>query len=363
MQSHVGTAAEKESRRRMRKILECVPNFSEGRNRDKIERITSVIKTVDGVRLLHVDSGEDTNRTVVTMAGSPEQVVEAAFLMIQTASEQIDMRQQSGVHPRMGATDVCPLIPVSGILLEECVSLAIKLGERVGEELGIPVYLYGKAARTPERMDLPDIRRGGYESLPRKLQDPTFSPDFGPIRFNAKSGATAVGVREFMLAYNINLKTKDAETARLIAGQIRESGQVVRYRGGRIVRNGSGQAVRRPGKLKFCQADGWVIETYGHAQVTMNLHNYKVTGMHTAYEAVKEEADKHGTRVTGSELIGMVPLEALLDAGRYYLQKEGQAPDLSEPEIVNKAIESLGLNDTAPFLPGERVLEYVLGAG
>ncbi len=344
----------------MEQIVECVPNFSEGRDKGIIDQITGMIRQVEGVTLLDVDPGADTNRTVVTFVGSPEGVLEAAFQAVKKASELIDMTKHHGAHPRMGATDVCPLIPVSGITDEECIQLAKRLGERIGMELSIPVYLYGKAAVKPGRGRLPDIREGEYEALPEKMKDSSFKPDFGPAKFNPKSGATAVGVRDFMLAYNINLNTKDRGLAREIALNIRESGRVQRDKAGQIVRDRSGEAVKVPGKLKFCQAGGWVIEEYGYAQVTMNLHNYKVTGFHTAFETVRKEAARLGLRVTGSELIGLTPKQALLDAGIYYLKKQEKNIGIPEKEIIHTAILSLGLNDTTPFHPEEKIIEYAI---
>ena len=344
----------------MDKIIECVPNFSEGRDKSIINQITNEISAVDGAKLLNVDPGADTNRTVVTFVGSPEAVVEAAFQAVKKAAELIDMSKHSGAHPRMGATDVCPFIPVAGTTIEECIRLAEQLGERSGESLKIPGYLYGKAAKKPERENLPDIRKGEYEALPEKLKDPDFAPDFGPAEFNAKSGAIVVGVRDFMLAYNINLNTKDRSLAHDIALDLRESGRAKRDKNGEIIRDADGKAIKVPGKLKFMQGAGWIIEEYGYAQVTMNLHNYHVTGLHTAFEAVRGEAAKRGLRVTGSELIGLTPKEALLDAGKFYLRQQGKHIGLAERDIIHIAILSLGLNDTSPFDPNERIIEYAM---
>ena len=344
----------------MPKLVECVPNFSEGRDMDVINKISQAIKSVDGVKLLDVDPGADTNRTVVTFVGSPEAAVEAAFLAIQSAAELIDMSKHTGAHPRMGATDVCPFIPVSDMSVDGCIALATQLGERVGEELGIPVYLYGKAARRPEREKLPDIRKGEYEALPEKLKDPEFQPDFGPATFNKRAGATVVGVRDFMLAYNVNLNTRDRSLAHDIALELRESGRAKRDKTGEIIRHPDGSAVKIPGKLEFVQGAGWYLDEYGYAQVSMNLHNLQVTGIHTAFEAVREEAAKRGLRVTGSELIGLTPKQALLDAGIFYLHKQGKHSGVPEHEIIHTAILSLGLNDTTPFDPQERVIEYAI---
>jgi len=343
----------------MEKIIECVPNFSEGRNMDIINKITDEIKSVEGAVLLDVDPGKDTNRTVVTFVGTPDIVVEAAFRAVKRASELIDMSTHKGSHPRMGATDVCPLIPVSGITKEECVKYAQKLAERIGT-LGIPVYLYAHAAVRPERKKLPDIRKGEYEALSEKMKDPDFAPDAGSAEFNSKSGATAVGVRDFMLAYNINLNTKEKKFARKIGMNIREKGRAKRDKRGKIIRDENGKSIIIPGKLKYCQAAGWYIEEYGYAQVTMNLHNYSVTGLHTAFDTVCEEAAKFGLRVTGSELVGLLPKKALLDAGKHYLSKQGRNTGIPEKEIIHMGIISLGLNDTTPFDPEKRIIEYCI---
>jgi len=344
----------------MDKIIGCVPNFSEGRNTEVINQITSAITSVDGVRLLDVDPGKDTNRTVVTFVGYPEDVIEAAVNAVKEASLLIDMSKHKGAHPRMGATDVCPLIPVSGITKKECVRYAEILAKRVGEELGIPVYLYGNAATRPERIKLPDIREGEYEALPEKLKKPEFEPDFGPTLFNPSAGATAIGVRDFMLAYNVNLNTRDTKLAREIALNIRESGRVKRDENGTILRDENGKAIKVPGKLKFCQAAGWYIDEYGYTQVTMNLHNFRVTGLHTAFETVCDEATRLGLRVTGSELVGLLPKQALIDAGEYYLRKQGKAVGVPEESLIHTAILSLGLNDTTPFNPDEKIVEYAI---
>ncbi len=344
----------------MDQIVECVPNFSEGNNTQVIKQITGEITSSEGVCLLDVDPGKDTNRTVVTFVGEPEDVVEAAFKAIKKASEVIDMTVHEGAHPRMGATDVCPLIPVSGITREECITWAKRLAKKVGNELGIPVYLYGDAATRPERERLPDIREGEYEALPEKLQNPDFKPDEGPAVFNPSAGATAIGVRDFMLAYNVNINTKDVSHAKEIAGKIRESGVVLRDDEGAVIRNKEGKAVRLPGKLQYCQAGGWYIEEYGYAQVTMNLHNYKVTGLHTAYDAVCEEADRFGLWVTGSELVGVIPKQALIDAGKHYLEKQEKRTDVSEETIIQTAIKFLGLSDTNAFKPDEKIIEYAI---
>jgi glutamate formiminotransferase / formiminotetrahydrofolate cyclodeaminase len=344
----------------MQQLVECVPNFSEGRDMEIIEKITNEIKSVSGVKLLNVDPGADTNRTVVTFVGPPDGVLDAAFLCIKKAAELIDMSQHSGAHPRMGATDVCPFIPVANISIEECVELANRLGERLGTELDFPIYLYSNAAKKPERKKLPDIRKGEYEALQEKLKDPEFAPDFGEAIFNSRSGATVVGVRDFMLAYNVNLNTRDRSLAHDIALNLRESGRAKRDKNGDIVRHPDGKAIKVPGKLKFMQGGGWYMEEYGYAQVTMNLHNLNVTGLHTAFEAVRDEASELGLRVTGSELIGMAPMQAFTDAGEYYLQKQGKHIGVSNKEKIHTAIISLGLNDTSSFDPQERVVEYAI---
>ena len=344
----------------MQKIMECVPNFSEGRDASVISQITSEIGSVEGVKLLDVSSGKDTHRTVVTFAGSPDAAAEAAFRAIRRAGQLINMAVHHGAHPRMGATDVCPFIPVSGITMEECVEHAKRLAARVGEELGIPVYLYGMAATRPDRRRLPDIRTGEYEALAEKMTRPDFQPDYGPAEFNPSAGATVVGVRDFMLAYNVNLNTRDAKLAKEIAMTLRESGKAKRDRKGEIVRDEGGNAVQIPGKLAFCQAGGWFMDTFGYAQVTMNLHNYRVTGLHTAFEAVCEEAAGLGLRVTGSELIGLAPLQAVLDAGEHFLRKQGKNVGIPEADVVRTAIHSLGLGETSPFKPEERIIEYCL---
>ncbi len=344
----------------MKKIIECVPNFSEGRNMDIIKQITDVIESVDGALLLDVDPGKDTNRTVVTFAGEPEPVMRAAVAAVKKASEVIDMSKHSGAHPRMGATDVCPLVPVSNITMEECAELAKVLGKRINEATGIPIFLYGEAAQRENRYNLPDIRKGEYEALEKKFKDPDFAPDFGEPVFLPKSGATAVSARAFMLAYNINLNTADLKAAKDIALTIRSTGRAKRDKDGKIVRDAEGKMVKVPGKLKFCQAGGWYIEEYGYAQITMNLHRFDITGLHTAFDMVIDEAAKKGLRVTGSELIGLVPLQAMLDTGEYYLKKQGASTACPEKDIIRTAVRSLGLEDTSPFDPQKRIVEYAL---
>ncbi len=344
----------------MKQIIECVPNFSEGRDMTIIKQITDVIEGVDGVLLLDVDPGKDTNRTVVTFAGEPEAVMQAAVAAVVKAKELIDMRKHSGAHPRMGATDVCPLVPVSNVSMEECVDLAKELGKRINDATGIPIYLYGEAAQRKNRYNLPDIRKGEYEGLEKKLMDPDFKPDFGEAIFLPRSGASNVGARPFMLAYNVNLNTADIKAAKDIALTIRSRGRAKRDKEGKIIRDEHGVMVKVPGKLEFCQAGGWYIKEYGYAQVTMNLHRIDITGLHTAFDIVIEEAAKKGIRVTGSELIGMVPLQAMLDSGEHYLKKQGCFRACPEKDIINIAIRSLGLEDTSPFDPKKRIVEYAL---
>ncbi len=342
----------------MMKLVECVPNFSEGRDMSKIEQITNEIKSVEGVKLLDVDPGKDTNRTVVTFIGSPESVLEAAYKAIARAAEVIDMRKHKGAHARMGATDVCPFVPVSGVTMEDCAELARKLGKRVGEELGIPVYLYEEAATRPERKNLANIRAGEYEGLPEKLKDPEWKPDFGPAEFNAKSGATVIGAREFLIAFNVNLNTRDTKIAREIAFTIREKGRLKRDENGKVVRDENGKALRVPGKFKACKAVGWYMEDFGRAQISMNLVNYKITPPHIVFDECCRLAEKLGVRVTGSELVGLIPLEAMLQAGRHYLKKQGKTTGVPESELVHIAVLSMGMDDLYKFEPEKKIIEY-----
>jgi glutamate formiminotransferase/formiminotetrahydrofolate cyclodeaminase len=344
-------------------LLECVPNFSEGRDLDVIRQITARIESVEGATLLHLDPGKATNRTVVTFAGPPEAVVEAAFRAIAAAAELIDMRRHHGEHPRMGATDVCPLVPISGINMEETAELARRLGERVGRELGIPVYLYEAAQPDPARKDLSLIRAGEYEGLPRKLLDPAWKPDFGPAAFNPKSGATVIGARDFLVAFNVNLNTTSPRRANAVAFDLRESGRPRREGNpltGKIVTDAAGEPVMLPGALKAVKAIGWYIPEYGIAQVSMNLTNLRVTPLHVAFDAACRCAEARGLRVTGSELVGLIPRGALLDAGRHYLRKQQRSLGVAEPELLKIAVRSLGLDEVAPFNPEERVIEYRL---
>jgi len=340
------------------KIVECVPNFSEGRDREKIKAITQEIELVPEVRLLDIDPGESTNRTVVTFIGSPEGVKEAAFRAIRKAAEVIDMSKHKGAHSRIGATDVCPFVPVSGVTMEDCVKLAHGLAQRVAGELQIPVYLYEEAAQKPERRNLANIRAGEYEGLPEKLKDPDWTPDYGEPVFNPKSGATVIGAREFLIAYNINLNTRDRRLANEIALQLRESGRAKRDNEGNIIRDEEGKAVMIPGRFKYLKAVGWYIEDYGVAQISINFTNYKVSSPHLVFDEAVKEAEELGLRVTGSELVGLIPKEALLLAGRYYLDKQGKSPGVPEEELIRMAVLSLGLSDVAPFDPEKKIIEY-----
>ncbi len=339
------------------KLVECVPNFSEGRDPEKIKAIVREIEAVAGVKLLDVDPGESTNRTVVTFIGTPESVKEAAFRAVAKAADVIDMRGHKGAHSRIGATDVCPFVPVSGVTMEDCVRLAEELGARIAGELGIPVYLYESAARTPERRNLATVRAGEYEGLTEKFKDRRWAPDFGEPVFNPKSGATVVGAREFLIAYNINLNTRERKLAHEIALSLRESGRAKRDKDGNIVKDGRGNAVKVPGKFKEVKSVGWYIEDYDLAQISVNFTNYKVTPVHVVFDEARKLAGKLGLRVTGSELVGLIPKEALLMAGRYYLEKQGKSPGVPEEELVRTAVRSLGLNDVSPFDPDKKIIE------
>jgi glutamate formiminotransferase / formiminotetrahydrofolate cyclodeaminase len=332
------------------KLIECVPNFSEGRNRVVIDAIAAEIAASPGAVLLDVDPGAATNRTVVTFVGGPDAVEEAAFRAIRKAASLIDMTRHRGEHPRLGATDVCPFVPVSGATMDDCVAIARRLGKRVGEELGIPVYLYEAAATRPEHRSLADIRKGEYEALPEKLKDAAFAPDFGPARFDARSGATVIGAREFLIAYNINLNSRERKLANAIAQALREAGKSKRLP--------DGTTTNLPGRFKECRAVGWYIEEFGRAQVSINLTNYKVTPIHAVFDAACDEAAKLGLRVTGSELVGLIPREALLAAGDHYLAKQGRTTGVPEKERVHTAVLSLGLSELAAFDAQRKVIEY-----
>ncbi|NWJ50927.1 MAG: glutamate formimidoyltransferase [Bacteroidetes bacterium] len=347
----------------MKQLIECVPNFSEGRDMSIIDQITDQIKSVEGVRLLDVDPGAATNRTVVTFVGEPGPVVEAAFRAMRKASEIIDMRKHHGAHPRFGATDVCPLVPIANINMDETVVYARQLAERVGNELAIPVYCYESAAFEEKRKNLASCRAGEYEGLPKKLQNPEWKPDFGPTTFNANSGAVAIGARDFLVAYNINLNTTSVRRANAVAFDIREKGRPLREGNsvtGKIVKDDQGMPVNIPGSLKACKAIGWFIEEYGIAQVSINLTNINITPVHTAFDEACKKAAERGMRVSGSELVGLVPLKALIDAGKYFLRKQNRSVGVSEDEIIKIAVKSLGLDDLKPFVPEEKIIEYLL---
>ncbi|MCK5401996.1 MAG: glutamate formimidoyltransferase [Flavobacteriaceae bacterium] len=349
-----------------KQLIECVPNISEGRDINKINEIANIVETIEGVKLLDIDPGNATNRTVITFVGEPTPVIEAAFLLIKKASELIDMSKHTGEHPRFGATDVCPLVPISGITLEETVQYAKALGKRVGEELGIPVYLYENAAQEEKRINLANCRSGEYEGLKKKLSDPDWKPDFGPAEFNdkvSKTGVTAISARDFLVAYNVNLNTTSTRRANAIAFDIREGGRVKREGNpitGKKVLDATGEPVRIPGKLKAVKGIGWYIEEYGIAQISYNLTNISITPMHIAFDETCKSANERGLRVTGSELIGLIPLKAMLDAGDYFLKKQHRSLGISEAEKIKIAVKSLGLDDLKPFNPNEKIIEYVL---
>ena len=347
----------------MQKIVECVPNFSEGKNLQIIKQITDAIETVEGVQLLDVDPGKATNRTVVTIVGEVELVIEAAFRGIQMAASLIDMRNHSGEHPRMGATDVCPLIPISGISMEETAHYAAQLAQRVAIELNIPTYLYENAQTNKSRSNLSVIRAGEYEGFFDKIKDPQWAPDFGKAEMNPTAGATVIGARDFLIAFNINLNTKSTRVANRIAFDVREAGRVKREGNpisGKIVKDENGEEVRIPGKLKSVKAIGWYIEEYNMAQISMNLTNYHTTPLHIAFEETRKSADDRGVRVTGSELVGLIPLQPMLDAGKYFLEKQGLSSGVSEAELVNSALRSLGLSEISTFDPQKKIIEYIL---
>jgi len=344
----------------MQKLIECVPNFSEGRDLDVVRQITAAIESVEGVSLLDVDPGASTNRTVVTFVGSPEASLEGAFRGIQKAAELIDMRKHKGAHPRMGATDVCPFIPVSNVSWDEAIACAKQLGKRVADELNIPVYLYEKAARDPSRSNLSVIRAGEYEGFFEKIKEEAWKPDFGPAVFNEKSGATVIGAREFLVAYNVNLNTKAVRRANSVAFDVRENGRVKTDDGtpyGKPVLDENGEPVRIPGMLKHVKAIGWYVEEYGVAQVSMNLTNIEETPLHAAFDACNEAASNRGLRVTGSEVVGMLPKKCLLDAGKHFLRKQQWSEGASEEELIDMATRSLGLSELKPFDPKEKVIE------
>ena len=345
----------------MQKLIECVPNFSEGRDQNVIRQITDAIESVDGVSLLDVDPGASTNRTVVTFVGSPDAAVEAAFRAIKKAAELIDMRKHKGAHPRMGATDVCPFIPVSNVSWDEAIACANRLGQRVGDELKIPVYLYEKAAKNESRSNLSVIRAGEYEGFFEKIRQPEWRPDFGPDVFNEKSGATVIGVRDFLVAYNANLNTKSVRRANSVAFDVREQGRVQTEDGtpwGKPLLDANGEPIRIPGTLKHVKAIGWFVKEYGIAQVSMNLTNIEKTPLHAAFDACCESAASRGLRVTGSEIVGMVPKQCLVEAGRYFLRKQKWSEGGSDEDLIDIAIRSMGLSELKPFDPKEKVIEF-----
>ena len=349
-----------------KQLIECVPNISEGRDLTKINDIASIVETVEGIKLLDVDPGAATNRTVITFVGEPKNVVKAAYLLIQKAVELIDMSKHFGEHPRFGATDVCPLVPISGISLEETAKYAYELGKMVGEKLGIPVYLYEKVAQEEKRKNLANCRSGEYEGLKKKLSNPEWKPDFGPVKFNesvAKTGAIAISARDFLIAYNVNLNTTSTRRANAIAFDIRENGRAKTENGkhsGKKVLDANGEIVRIPGKLKAVKGIGWYIDEYGIAQISYNLTNISITSIHVAFDETVKVATERGLRVTGSELIGLIPLQAMLDAGDYFLKKQHRSLGIATSEKIKIAVKSLGLDDLKPFNPQEKIIEYVM---
>ena len=350
----------------MKQLIECVPNISEGRDLEKINTIAKIVETVKGVKLLNIDPGAATNRTVITFVGEPKSIIDAAFLLIEKAQELIDMSSHTGEHPRMGATDVCPLVPISNISMKECVSWAHKLGEKVGKELQIPVYHYEEAAKEEKRKNLANCRKGEYEGLRKKLSDPSWKPDYGPCNFNdsvKKSGATAISARDFLVAYNVNLNTTSTRRANAIAFDIREAGRIKREGNtltGKIVKDKEGNAIKIPGLFKSVKGIGWFIEEYGVAQISYNLTNINISPLHEVFDKTCERAQARGLRVTGSELVGLVPKKVLVDAGKYFLKKQKRSIGINEEEIIKIAVKSLGLDELSPFNPDERVIEYMI---
>ncbi|MRR19389.1 glutamate formimidoyltransferase, partial [bacterium] len=345
------------------RLIECVPNFSEGRDMGIIRQITDEIESVEGVRLLDVDPGRDTNRTVVTFVGEPEAVCEAAFRAVRKAAQVIDMSSHTGAHPRMGATDVCPLVPVAGITMEETVNYARSLAKRIGEELSLPVYCYESAAFEEKRRNLATIRAGEYEGLRKKLEDPEWKPDFGPAKFDAGAGAVIVGARDFLVAFNINLNTTSVRRANAIAFDVRERGREKREGDpitGKVVKDSDGNPVMIPGSLKAVKAIGWYIPEYGFAQISMNLTNIGITPVHAAFDEVCSKAEARGVRVTGSELVGLIPLKSMLEAGRYFLHRQGRSAGVSDADLISIAVRSMGLSELKPFNPDEKIIEYIL---
>jgi glutamate formiminotransferase/formiminotetrahydrofolate cyclodeaminase len=344
----------------MKQIIECVPNFSEGRDMNIIQQICNAIESVDGIKLLDVDPGKATNRTVITFVGEPEAVVLSAFQAIKKASELIDMRKHFGEHPRMGATDVCPFIPIANITLDECVIWSKKLAKKVADELNIPTYLYEAAAQKPDRKNLATIRSGEYEGLSKKIELQEWKPDFGEAKFNAKSGATVIGARNFLVAFNVNLNTTSVRRANSIAFDVREQGRVLTDSKGKKIIDENGEPKRQEGTCKSVKAIGWFIEEYGIAQVSMNLTDISITPVHIAFDECVKSAFQRGMRVTGSELIGLIPLQAMLDAGKYFLEKQKRSIGVSEPELIKIAVKSMGLDDLQKFDPEKKIIEYVM---
>ena len=344
----------------MKQLIECVPNFSEGNDLTIIKQITDSIESVEGIKLLNVDPGKATNRTVVTFVGEPAQVVEAAFKGIAKASELIDMSKHKGEHPRMGATDVCPFIPVANISMQETVEWSKKLAARVGNELHIPVYLYEEAQENKERSNLSIIRAGEYEGFFRKIKQKEWKPDFGPAELPANSGATVIGARDFLIAYNVNLNTKSVKRANSVAFDIREAGRVKTDSNGKKILDAAGNEIRIPGKLKGVKAIGWYIEEYGIAQVSINITKFRETPLHIVFEESARSAYERGYRATGSELVGLVPLQAMLDAGKYFLNKQRLSSGVSDDELIHIAVKSMGLDELSPFTPEKRIIEYVM---
>ena len=352
----------------MTKLIECVPNFSEGRDSEKISLIVDHINQIDLITVLDVDPGEDTNRTVVTLVGPPDAIAEAAFQGIKIASEVLDMSKHTGTHPRMGTTDVCPFIPINGVSEEECIELSEQVGKRVGDELKIPIYLYERSSRDPKRKKLPDIRKGEYEGLSDKLADPDWKPDYGPSELHLKGGATVIGCRDFLIAYNINLNTRDHRLATDIAFELREAGRSKRIPNpnsknlldGDIVRHDNGKPVKVPGIFKDIKAIGWYVESFKRAQISINFNNYKVSTIHDVFDEACRLANERGIRVTGSELVGLIPLEAVLMAGNYYLKKQNRSIGVPVKDIIECAVQSLGLNDVAPFNINEKIIDYAV---
>ena len=352
----------------MNKLIECVPNFSEGRDLDKIDSIVDIMSNVDQVTILDVDPGADTNRTVVTMVGPPKSISEAIFKGIKLASEILDMSCHTGTHPRLGATDVCPFIPISGVTDEECIEISKQVAQRVGEELKIPVFLYEKSASSPNRRKLPDIRKGEYEGLVDKLNDPDWVPDFGPKKVHIKAGATVMGCRDFLIAYNINLNSRDARIATDIAFELREAGRSKRIPNpisknlldGEIVRNDDGSPVKIPGTFKDVKGIGWYVENFNRAQISINFNNYKKSTVHDVFDEACRLAETRGVRVTGSELVGLIPLDAMIMAGKHYLKKQNRSMGIPTRDIIECAVQSLGLNDVSSFNPHEKIIDYAV---